>query len=77
LAPLRGWGPRTERLRAHALCGQWKTLTFNAALGHDRIDAPWVIDGPLNGEIFFIYVEGLGADPKTREGYRTAKPGQP
>jgi hypothetical protein len=30
--------------------GHWKTMTFLAALRHDRIDAPWVVDGPINGE---------------------------
>jgi transposase len=34
----------------------WQTLTFIAALRHDRIDAPWVIDGPINGELFATYV---------------------
>ncbi|MHC2565928.1 transposase [Bradyrhizobium liaoningense] len=28
-----------------------------AALRHDRISAPWVIDGPINGELFTLYVE--------------------
>jgi transposase len=32
-------------------------LTFIAALRHDRIDAPWVIDGPINGDIFTAYVK--------------------
>lgn len=32
-------------------------MTFLAALRHDRIDAPWVLDGPINGEIFRTYVE--------------------
>ena len=27
-------------------------MTCVAALRHDRIDAPWVIDGPVNAEIF-------------------------
>lgn len=31
-------------------------MTFLAALRHDRIDAPWVIDGPINGELFRLYV---------------------
>jgi len=31
-------------------------MTFIAALRHDRIDAPWVIDGPINGELFTVYV---------------------
>ena len=33
------------------------TLTFIAALRHDRIDAPFVIDGPINGAMFQLYVE--------------------
>lgn len=31
-------------------------MTFLAALRHDRIDAPWVVDGPINGELFRLYV---------------------
>lgn len=57
MAPLRGWAPRGLRLKAKAPHGPWKTMTFLAALRHDRIDAPWVIDGPINGERFRIYVE--------------------
>jgi transposase len=34
-------------------------MTFLAALRHDRIDAPWLLDGPINGEKFQIYVEKL------------------
>ena len=37
--------------------GHWKTTTFVAALRHDRIDAPCVIDRPMNGERFLAYVE--------------------
>ena len=57
MAPLRGWGPKGRRLKAAAPFGHWKTLTFIAALRHDRIDAPWVIDGPINGEFFRLYIE--------------------
>ena len=32
-------------------------MTFIAALRHDRIDAPWVLDGPINSQAFKIYVE--------------------
>ena len=32
-------------------------MTFLAALRYDRIDAPWVVDGPINGELFRLYVE--------------------
>ena len=59
MAPLRGWGPRGRRLTARVPHGHWKTLTFIAALRHDRIDAPWVIDGPINGELFTLYVEKM------------------
>jgi len=57
MAPLRGWGPKGSRLRAYAPFGHWKTMTFIAALRHDRIDAPLVIDGPINGDLFLLYVE--------------------
>ena len=59
MAPLRGWGPRGQRLVAHAPQGRWRTLTFIAALRHDRVTAPWVIDGPINGAIFRRYVESV------------------
>ncbi len=59
MAPLRGWAPRGTRLRAKVPYGRWKTMTFLAALRHDRIDAPWLLDGPINGEKFQIYVEKL------------------
>lgn len=57
MAPLRGWGRRGERVRAKAPFGHWNTMTFVAALRHDRIDAPWLIDRPMNGAIFRHYVE--------------------
>ena len=57
MTPLRGWGPRGDRLPGAAPFGHWNTSTFIAALRHDRIDAPWVFDGPVNGDIFRTYVE--------------------
>jgi len=32
-------------------------MTFLAALRQDRIEAPWLIDGPINGERFLLYIE--------------------
>ena len=32
-------------------------MTFLAALRHDRIEAPWLLDGPINGEQLPIYIE--------------------
>jgi hypothetical protein len=48
MAPLRGWAARGARLVAKVPHGHWKTMTFVAALRHDRIEAPFVIDGPIN-----------------------------
>ena len=52
-----GWAPRGERLVDHAPFGHWRTQTFIAALRHDRLDAPWVIGGAMNGEMFDLYVD--------------------
>jgi transposase len=54
---LRGWAPRGNRLLDKAPHGRWRTLTFLAALRCDRIDAPCVIDGPINGDSFRAYIE--------------------
>ena len=59
MAPLRGWAPRGQRLKAKVPHGHWQTLTFLAALRVDRIAAPCVIDGPINGATFRAYVEQL------------------
>ena len=37
--------------------GHWKTTTFVAALRHDGLTAPLVIDGAMNGALFLAYVE--------------------
>jgi len=57
MAPLRGWAPVGQRIKAKVPHGHWKTMTFLAALRQDRVDAPWLIDGPINGERFLLYVE--------------------
>ena len=60
---------KTNMARSHGRCsrgtrligrvphGHWKTTTFVAALRHDGITAPFVVDRPMNGAIFRIYVE--------------------
>jgi transposase len=50
---------RGTRLVAKVPHGRWRTLTFLAALRCDRIDAPCVIDGPINGDSFLAYVEQM------------------
>jgi transposase len=59
---------KTNMARTHGRCavgqrlvdkvphGHWKTLTFVAALRCDRITAPCVFDGPINGLSFLAYV---------------------
>ena len=59
MAPLRGWGPKGERVRGFAPHGRWRTLTFVGALRCDRLTAPCVFDGPINGVCFRAYVEQL------------------
>jgi len=52
-----GWAPRGQRLVDYAPYGHWQTQTFVAALRHDRLDAPWIIDGTMNKQTFEVYVE--------------------
>ncbi len=59
MAPLRGWAQRGVRLRDQVPHGCWKTLTFIAALRHDRLTAPCLFDGPINGQSFRAYVEQI------------------
>ena len=57
MAPLRGWAPKGQRLPGKAPYGHWNTMTFLAALRHNRIDAPFLFDGPINRASFLAYVE--------------------
>ena len=64
-------GTSTKMVRTHGRCrrglrligkapwGHWKTTTFTAGLRCDGLVAPWVLDGPMNGEAFLVYVEKL------------------
>ena len=55
--PPRGWAGRGTTLTTKVPHGRWKTTTFVAALRHDRIDASWLLDGPIDSETFRICVE--------------------
>jgi len=54
---LYGRAPRGKRLIGTAPFGHWNTTTFIAGLRHDRIVAPMVLDGPINGRAFRAWVE--------------------
>ena len=57
MSPRHGWSPKGRRAYGSAPFSHRFASTFVAALRHDRIDAPWVLDGPINGDAFRIYVE--------------------
>jgi transposase len=57
LVRLRGRAPRGVRLIGRAPLGEWKTITFVAALRHDKMSAPMLIEGAMTGETFLAYVE--------------------
>lgn len=52
-----GRAPKGQRCHASAPRGHWQTSTFVGALRHNRVDAPMVTDGPMDGEIFLAWVQ--------------------
>jgi transposase len=54
---LNGRCPRGERLIGRVPHGHWKTITFVAALRHNGMTAPFVVEGAMTGEAFLAYVE--------------------
>jgi transposase len=52
-----GRAPKGERCRMPVPHGHWQTTTFTAGLRLDGIMAPWVLDGPMDGDAFKTYVE--------------------
>ena len=67
MARLRGRAPRGDRLRVGVPHGHWRTTTFVAGLRLSGMDAPMVIDGPINGESFLACVRQVPA-PTLRPG---------
>jgi transposase len=57
MVPLCGRCRRGERLIGRVPHGHWKVTTFIAGLRQDGIIAPFVIDRPMNGEIFLAYLD--------------------
>ena len=56
MARLYGWAPVGERCRDAVPFGHWKTMTFIAGLRLGGMTAPWVLDGPMDGDAFRVYV---------------------
>jgi transposase len=59
MAPGYGRCAKGQRLVAKVPHGHWRTQTFLAALRHDCLIAPGVIEGPINGDSFLAYVEQI------------------
>lgn len=59
MARLRGRTPKGERLRAGIPHGHWKMTTFVAALRLSSMEAPMVLDGPINRIAFQAYVDQI------------------
>src|SRR5437868_9048836 len=57
LARLRGRAPKGVRVIGTVPLGKWETITFVAALRHNKMTAPMVIEGAMTGEMFLAYVE--------------------
>ncbi len=52
-----GRSPRGERCRAAVPHGHWRTTTFTAGLRLTGMTAPFILEGPMDGEGFLAYVE--------------------
>ena len=59
MARLYGRANKGERLVAPIPHGHWKTTTFIAGLRHDRLDAPWVLDGAMDAIAFKTYLRDV------------------
>ncbi len=62
-----GRARRGQRVIGKVPHGHWKTTTFVAALRHDGLTAPLVVDGAMNSDVFLAYVRQELA-PTLREG---------
>ncbi len=56
MARLRGRAPKGRRLIASIPHGHWSSNTFIAGLRHDGIVAPWLLNGPMNGDASLTYI---------------------
>jgi hypothetical protein len=64
--PPSGLDAKGRRLIDKASQGHWKTATFLAALRNDRIDAPCLFDGSINGERFRVMSSSSSSDPQAQ-----------
>jgi len=54
MARVYGRCRRGKRLLCKIPWGHWKTTTFTCGLRCDGLVAPWVLEGPMNGDAFRV-----------------------
>jgi transposase len=52
MARLYGRAPRGARVPDAVPCGRWETTTMIAAVGRNGPQAPWVVEGAMDGDAF-------------------------
>ncbi len=57
MARLYGRSDKGERCVSMVPHGHWRSISFIAALRVDRLSAPFMIEGAVNGEVFTAYLE--------------------
>jgi transposase len=57
LARLHGRCPIGQRCLSAIPHGHWQSSTFIAALRHESIAAPFLVEGPVDAEVFTVYLE--------------------
>ena len=67
MARHRGRCPMGQRCLSAVPHGHWQSSTFIAALRHESIEAPFLIEGPVDAEVFTAYLEQVLC-PQLREG---------
>ena len=64
---LYGRAAKAARCQCSVPHGHWSTATFIAALRHDRLTAPLLLDGPMDGAMFLAYVQRILAPELHRD----------
>jgi transposase len=61
MSRLYGRGPRGARVYDDVPHGRWETTTMIAAVGRNGPQAPWVLEGPMDGSAFAVWAEHVFA----------------
>ena len=56
---LYGRAPRGTRVYDRVPNGRWETTTMIAAVGRNGVQAPWVLEGPMDGVAFAIWAKDV------------------